>query len=377
MDFIITKEQKSMQKAAREFLKAKCQSQYVRDMENDESGYTQEFWRQIAELDWMAFIIPDKYGGLSYGLFDFILLLEEMGRTCMPGPYLNTMIGAHSIVLYGTEAQKNKHLPSVAKGNQVITMAILEPTSTVYNPYTVSAISKRTEEHYIVEGIKLFVPDAQSADIIICSVNAPDKSRETVLLLIDRKLPGVEIHPLKTISGDKQFEVVLKQVRIQKECVLGNGINGGRKLEKILQFAAVCKCAEMVGGASKVLEMCTAYSKDRKQFGKPIGSFQAVQHHCANMLIDLEGSRYITYKAAWMLDNNIPCEKEIAVAKAFVSEAFKRITSLGHQVQGGAAFMNEHDMQLFSRRSITTALSFGDATFHRKKIAKLIGLNMD
>jgi alkylation response protein AidB-like acyl-CoA dehydrogenase len=230
---------------------------------------------------------------------------------------------------------------------------------------------------YVINGTKLFVADAQAADYIICAARTSGSRADPTgitLFLVDAKTSGIELKPLRTIGGDKQFEIGFKDVRVRNENILGQLDQGGAHLKRILQVAAVGKCAEMVGGAARVLEMSSAYAKERQQFGKPIGSFQAVQHHCANMLIDLEGSRYITYKAAWMLDNRLACDKEVAIAKAWVSEAYKKTAALGHQVQGGAAFMAEHDMSLFSRRAAAAAVTYGDAGHYREVIAGLIGL---
>jgi len=192
--------------------------------------------------------------------------------------------------------------------------------------------------------------------------------------MVDARSPGIELSPLKTIGGDKQFEVIFKKVKVAKSNILGGLNQGSVLLKDILKYAAICKCAEMVGGAEKVLEMASAYAKERRQFKKQIGSFQAIQHHCANMLIDLEGSRYITYKAAWMLGNNIPCDREISIAKAWVSDSYRKIVALGHQVQGGSAFMEEHDMPLYSRRAAAAIVAFGDAGYHREQVACLVGL---
>lgn len=378
MDFIISKEQRIMQKSAREFLKAKCTSEYVREMEKNEKGYTPDFWRKMAELDWMALVIPEEYGGLGSEFFDLVLMMEEMGRACVPGPFFPTVVlGALSIMTYGTDTQKLRYLPQIASAKTVLTLALTEPETTQYDPCLISVTAVEHEDHYVINGTKLFVSDAHVADTIILAARTSGRINDQngiSLFMLDSKSSGIQLSSLKTIGGDKQFEVVFHEVKVPKDCVLGTLNEGGKQLERMLQYAAVCKCAEMVGGAEKVLEMATAYAKERKQFGKQIGSFQAIQHHCANMLIDLDGSKYITYKAAWMLGNDIACEKEIAIAKAWVSDAYKKITALGHQVQGGAAFMEEHDMQLFSRRAAAAAVAFGDATFHRSRVARSLGL---
>jgi alkylation response protein AidB-like acyl-CoA dehydrogenase len=378
MDFILTREQKSMQKAAREFLKAECTSDFVRAMEADDTGCTPEFWRKMTQLDWMALTVPEQYEGVGGSLIDLVLMLQEMGRACVPGPFFSTVVlGITTIVECGSDSQRRELLPKLADGQLVMTLALAEVGTTRWNPNLITLDAAADSDGFIINGTKLFVADAHVADYIICVARTTGASTDPAgitLFLVDPKTPGIELKPLKTIGGDKQFEIGFKDVRIQAESILGQLNQGGSHLKRILQVAAVCKCAEMVGGAESVLEMSSAYAKERQQFGKPIGSFQAVQHHCANMLIDLEGSRYITYKAAWMLDNHLACDKEVAIAKAWVSDAYKKTAAVGHQVQGGAAFMAEHDMALFSRRAAAAAVTFGDAGHYREVIAGLIGL---
>lgn len=374
MDFAITKEQKSMQKAAREFLKFECTGEFVREMEINEKGYTDEFWRKMGELDWMALIVPEEYDGVGGDLMDLVLMLEEMGRACVPGPFFSTVVlGGFSLSRFGNENQKKKMLPEIANATTVLALALTEPEMIKYDPFMISVSAVDDENNdFLINGTKLFVSDAHVADTIICvtrtSGQLSDKNGITVFL-VDAQTPGIEMYPLKTLGGDKQFEVIFNNVKVPASNILGKLNQGNVYLKKILNYAAICKCAEMVGGANKVLEMASTYAKERKQFGKQIGSFQAIQHHCAEMLINLEGSRYITYKAAWMLWNNFPCDREIAIAKAWVSDMYKKVAALGHQVQGGAAFIDEHDMPLYSRRATANSIAFGDAAYHKEKIA--------
>jgi alkylation response protein AidB-like acyl-CoA dehydrogenase len=378
MEFAITKEQKSMQKAAREFLKAECTSEFVREMETSEKGYTDKFWDKMGQLDWMALSIPEEYDGVGGDLIDLVLMLEEMGRSCVPGPFFSTVVlGGFSLAKFGTKQQKKEFLPKIADADTTMTLALTEPGMIKYDPYLISVKAVADKDDFVINGTKLFVSDAHVAQTIITIARTsgePDDKDGISVFLVDAQTPGIEIHPLETVGGDKQSEVIFNHVKVPSSNILGPLDQGHIYLKNILKYAAICKCAEMVGGADKVLEMASAYAKERKQFGKQIGSFQAIQHHCANMLIDLEGSRYITYKAAWMLWNNITCDREIAIAKAWVSDMYKKVTALGHQVQGGAAFMEEHDMPLYSRRAIATDIAFGDAAYHREEVARLIGL---
>ena len=378
MDFDSTEEQKILRKTARDFLESHCPSSFVLEMEEDEKGYTEELWRGMAELGWMALIIPEEYEGVGGEFLDLAVMLEEMGRACLPGPFFSTVVlGSQSIMEAGNESQRRELLPKIATGDMTLTLAIAEPDTTKYDPYLIKTNALPHNNDFVIEGTKLFVPDAHVADWIICAARTAGEqnSKEGItLFVLDRKSPGIECTPLKTIAGDKQSEVLFQKVHAPEKDILGGLNNGGNHLENILQKAAIGKCAEMVGGAQKVLEMASRYAKEREQFGKPIGSFQAVQHHCANMLIDVEGSRFITYKAAWMLSKGIACTKEVAVAKAWVGEACRRVSALGHQVQGGTAYIIEHDMPLFSRRAKAAEVSFGDASFYRSIMAQEIGL---
>jgi alkylation response protein AidB-like acyl-CoA dehydrogenase len=378
MDFNFTEEQKILQKTARDFLQSECPSSFVLEMENDEKGYTTELWHKMAELGWMALIIPEEYDGVGGNFLDLNVMLEEMGRACLPGPFFSTItLGCLSIMESGDESQLHNFLPRIATGDIVLTLALTEPEMTKYDPFLIRVNAMAQDDSYVIRGSKLFVPDAHVANYFVCAARTSGGARSKdgiTLFLLDAKNSGIHITPLKTLAGDKQFEVTFDGVKVTKENILGQLNEGGVYLEKILQKAAVCKCAEMVGGAQKVLDMATEYAKEREQFGRPIGSFQAVQHHCANMLIDIEGSRYITYKAAWMLSENIPCTKIVAAAKAWVGEAYKRVVGLGHQVMGATAYIIEHDMPLYSRRAKIAEVAFGDANFHRNVVAQEIGV---
>ncbi|MCP4694873.1 MAG: acyl-CoA/acyl-ACP dehydrogenase [Desulfobacterales bacterium] len=378
MDFIITKEQEQIRKAAREFLKAECAGEFVRELEKSETGFSDRLWRKMAELDWMALIIPEKYNGVGGNMIDLILILEEMGRAHAPGPFFTTVVfGGMGIAEFGSESQKKSFLPEIADARVKMTLALSEPESARWDPFMISVKADKEGSGHVINGMKLFVPDAHIADHAICATrtSGSGNDREGItLFLVDLKSPGVSMTPLKTIAGDKQFEVVFDNVNVHAGDILGEVDRGGDCLHFMLNCAAVCKSAEMVGGGQKVLEMASDYAKARTQFGKRIGSFQAIQHHCANMLIALEGSRFMTYKAAWMLENGAPCDKEIAVAKAWTSDAYREIVALGHQVQGGAAFMEEHDMPLFSRRSAAAAVAYGDSSYYREIVAREMGL---
>jgi alkylation response protein AidB-like acyl-CoA dehydrogenase len=277
----------------------------------------------------------------------------------------------------GSDAQKENILPAVAQGKKILTLAWTEKSGT----YSFQGIETKAEprgDHYVLSGTKLFVPDAHVADILICVARAggAQEKREggLSLFLVDRKSPGLTIQRLPSLAGDKQYELIFDQVRIPKTSLLGEPSRGRVILEKLLLLAAVAKCTEMCGGAQKVIELAVAHVKERVQFDRPVGSFQAVQHHCANILTYLETSKFMTFQAAWRISEGLPYEKEAFMCKAWVSDSYRRLVALAHQVMGGMGFMEEHDLHLYFRQAKGGELAFGDGDFHREKVAQVMGL---
>ena len=378
MDFHFSEEQKMLRESARDFLQTECPKTFVREMEKDPKGYAPGLWRKMADLGWMGIVFPEAYGGIGGDFLDLLVLLEEMGRACLPGPFFSTVVlGGVPILEAGSASQKEEFLSRIASGRMIMTLAHTEPVTTQFDPHLIGVKARAEENRYSINGTKLFVPDAHVADYMICVVRTDGKndSRKGItLFLVDAQSPGIKREVLKTVARDKQCEVTFQKVKVPPGSILGRLHEGAPILEKLLQKAAIAKCAEMMGGAQFVLDMCVSYAKEREQFGKLIGTFQAVQHHCANMVLNIEGGRYITYKAAWMLSKGIPCTKFVAVAKAWVSDAYKRVAGLGHQIMAGTGYMEEHDMPLYSRRAKAAELAFGDASYWKGWVAKEIGL---
>lgn len=378
MDFHFTEEQKMLRESARDFLQTECPKTFVREMEKDRKGYSPKVWSKMADLGWMGIMFPEQYGGAGGDFLDLLVLLEEMGRACLPAPFFSTVVlGGIPILEAGAEPQKKEFLTKIASGNLILTLAHIEPATRKFDPYLIEVQALAGPNDYSIDGIKLFVPDAHVANYMICVARTKGKINSpagVTLFLVDAQSPGIKCEPLKTVARDKQCEVIFQRVKVPRENILGSLHEGGGVLEKVLEKAAIAKCAEMIGGAQFVLDFCVSYAKEREQFGKLIGTFQAVQHHCANMVIYADSARYITYKAAWMLSKGIACAKQVAAAKAWVSEAYKRVAGLGHQIMGGTGYMEEHDMPLYSRRAKAAEFAFGQAEYWKKIVAREIGL---
>jgi alkylation response protein AidB-like acyl-CoA dehydrogenase len=280
-----------------------------------------------------------------------------------------------TILAAGSDDQKQTYLPAISRG-EIVTFALTEADGN-YEAASIKAKAAHGKEGYVISGTKLFVPYAHVADRLLCLARTAAGSKPEdglSLFLVDGGSPGVRSAVLSTIAGDKQCEVVLDKVKVPRENVVGERGEGWRTVQQTLRWAAMAKCAEMVGAAQQVLEMSVAYAKERVQFDRPIGTFQAVQHHCANMLLDVDGMRYLTYEAAWLLSNGLPAVKEVAMAKTWASEAIGRVVRLGHQIHGGVGYTIDHDLQLYYRRGKAAQALFGDASYHRELIAGQLGL---
>ena len=374
MDLGLDEAQQMLKNSARTFLEAECPATYVRAMEEDDRGYTPELWQKISEQGWLGLIIPEQYGGVGLSFLDLSILLEEMGRSLLPEPFFSTVVMAGMTILdAGSEAQKREFLPQIAEGQLIMTLALTEPSAR-WDPTGVQTAAEAQGDGYVINGTKLFVPNAHVSDYLIVVARTGQAERDVSLFVVPRDADGISQTLLKTIASDRQSEVVFDNVTVASSALLGELNAGWETIEKVLQWGAIGKCAEMVGGSQEVLDMTVEYAKQRVQFGRPIGSFQAVQHHCANMATDVEGTRYITYQAAWLLSEGLPAEKEVAITKAWVSEAYRRVCALGHQCHGAIGFTKEHNMQLYSRRAKAAELAFGDADFHLEAVAQAIGL---
>ncbi|MCX5998693.1 MAG: acyl-CoA/acyl-ACP dehydrogenase [Chloroflexi bacterium] len=375
MDLGLTEPQEMLRKMARDFLATQCPRSLVREMEKDERGYPEKLWQDMAELGWMGLPFPEEYGGGGGNFLDLAVLLEEMGRACLPGPFFSTVVlGGLAILDAGSEEQKRQFLPQIVAGKLVMTLAQTEP-SALYDAAGVTVTAVREKDQYVINGTKLFVPDAHVADWIICvarSREEKDRQKGITNFVVKRGSPGLKCELLSSLAKDKQCEVVFNAVRVAAKDVLGKADQGWDVVQRNLRSAAVAKSIEMVGGAQQVLEMTVSYAKERVQFDRPIGSFQAIQHHCANMAIAVDGARYLAYQAAWKLAEGLPCDMEVAAAKAWTSDAYRLVAALGHQVHGAIGFTLDHDMQLYSRRAKAAEVAFGDGDFHREALARIV-----
>jgi len=376
MNLTLSEEQEMIKKMARDFLTNKLPKKLVKEIEASETGYSAELWREMSELGWMGLALPEKYGGGGMGFLDLAVLLEEIGRACLPGPFFSTVaLGALPLMDAGTEEQKQEYLPKIASGKAIFTLALTEADGQ-YQASSIKVKATPDKGNYTINGTKLFVPDAHIAGYLLCVARTSEKGKPEdgiTIFIIDAKSPGISYTVLKTIARDKLCEVVFNNVRVPAGNILGEVNRGWALVDKTIKRAAAAKCCEIAGNVQQVLEMTVSYAKDRKQFDRPIGSFQVIQHYCTNMATDVDGIRFSAYQAAWKLSEGLPCDNEVAVAKAWLSEACDRIFALAHEIHGAIGVTMDHDLQYYTRRAKAADAVFGDADFYREIVAQGMG----
>jgi len=378
MNFGFNEEQELLRSTARKFFENECSSTVVRGLMEGREGMTPELWKKIAEQGWIGLIYPEEHGGMGLGFVDLVVLLEEMGRAVMPGPFFSTvLLGGLAILEAGSAAQKKEWLPRLATGEARATLAWMEPSAAL-GPQGIALQATPSGKGYRLSGTKLFVPDAHTADAVVVAARTGGTGESGVsLFLLPTRTPGLEVKLLPTMDQTRKLcEVTLSDVAaLSADALLGEAGAGWKPLGRVLDRATVALCAEMCGGAQKVLDMTVEYAKIRQAFGRPIGSYQGVKHRAADMLVDVENSKSITYYAAWAMDEGaVEGPLAVSMAKAYVSDAYRRVSAAGIQLHGGIGFTWEHDLHLYFKRAQGSDFTFGDATYHRERVAQLVNL---
>jgi alkylation response protein AidB-like acyl-CoA dehydrogenase len=379
MNFGFSEEQELLRATARKFLENECTSTIVRQRMEEPAGVTPEFWTKLAEQGWLGLVYPEEYGGSGLGFVDLTVLMEEMGRAVMPGPFFSTVVlGGLTILEAGSVEQKKAWLPKIAAGQAKVALAWTEPSGR-WDAAGVTTTAKLVGTDWVLSGTKLFVVDAHLADLVVVVARTAEgrqPEQGVSLFLVPRHTAGLESRLLPTMDQTRKLcEVALRDVRVPAAALLGPKDHGWLPLSRVIERATVALCAEMCGGAQKVLDMTVDYAKIRVAFGRPIGSYQGVKHRAADMLVEVENAKSLTYYAAWAVDGNVP-EAGLAasMAKAYCSDAYRRVAGAGIQLHGGIGFTWEHDMHLYFKRAKSSEFTFGDATYHRERVAQLINL---
>jgi alkylation response protein AidB-like acyl-CoA dehydrogenase len=368
MDFDLSKPQQLLQQSARDFFSRECPAEKVRELMETDTAFDAKLWEGIADQGWTGLIVPEEFGGLGLGAVELAAIAEEMGRACLPSPFLSTVWAAALIARTGSAGQKAQYLEAISAGTLKATVALLEPSAD-WNPEAAQLRAERDGSNFRLTGRKDYVTDADVAGVILVVARSGD---DLVLLPVSRNAEGVTVTLTPGIDATRKlYSIDFANVVIPEGDALETGYRVKEALEAATGVATVALCAEMTGGMQWTLDNTVEYAKTRLQFDKPIGIYQAVQHKCAEMVLFTESARSSVYYAAWALSENDPSAKlAVSMAKAYCSDSARETGNRGIQLHGGIGFTWEHNLHLYYKRAKSSEIMFGDATYHRELIAK-------
>jgi alkylation response protein AidB-like acyl-CoA dehydrogenase len=375
MDLDLSEEQQMLRTFARDFLERECPEAYVREMEEDEKGYSPQFWSRIASQGWPGLLVPEQLGGAGMSFQDLVVLAEEFGRFLVPGPFLSDCVAAIALLEGASAEQQALHLRALASGDQIWTLAMTEQSAS-FDAAGIELSARKDGGDYVLNGTKLFVRDSHVADWMVVVARTGATGEEGIsLFAVDARAPGIGHELIPSMSSDRYTEVQFKDVRVAAAQLLGPEGKAWPIVQRVQQKAAVLECAYLVGLAQMAFDITIDYQKERVQFGKPIAAFQANQHKAADMRTDVDGCRYLTYSAAWAITEGAPdAAEQVHIAKAWCSDASERVVWHAQQMHGGIGFTKDYRIQLYFRRQKAAELAWGDGDYHREKLCQLLGI---
>lgn len=371
MNFAFTEEQDELRKTVRQFLDAKSAEAAVREQMETENGFDPAVWSQMGEqLGLQGLIVPEEFGGSGYSYVELGIVLEEMGRSLLCAPFFSTVVlAANTLIHSGDAAAQAAHLPGIADGSTIATLAFTEPSGK-WDESGITMEATASGDGFTLTGTKMFVIDGHTANLVLVAART---GKGVSLFAVEGDAAGLTRTALSTMDQTR------KQAKLEfagtPATLVGTEGEGWTVLSRVLDLAAVGLAAEQVGGAQKVLDMAVDYAKVRVQFGRPIGSFQAIKHKCADMLLEVESAKSAAYYGMWCaaeLNDELP--SVASLAKAYCSEAYFHATAENIQIHGGIGFTWEHPAHLYFKRAKSSELLFGDPTYHRELLAQRIGI---
>ena len=374
MDLDFSDEQAMLREMVRGVCSTASSLEQVRALEDDPIGYSPEFWQQLADLDLTGLMIPEEYGGSGMTALEGAVVYEELGRALAPSPhFVSAVLSAGLLLRAGSDDQKQALLPQIAKGTAIATTAWLEPQNG-FGPKGVQATATAEGDGFVLSGTKWHVPFAAAATQLVVLARTGAGLTDVDLFLVDPKADGVTLTQMFSIASDCQYQVELDGVRVTEADRIGAAGTGWATWDAVLTEGLVLLAAQAIGGASYALEITVQYAKDREQFDKPLGAFQAISHYLSDAATAVNGGRILTYEAAWSLANGRPVEgKDVSVlgpmAKLFACQTYRNTTAMGEQVFGGVGFTLEYDIQLYFRRAKALQIAWLDDPALREKVA--------
>ena len=371
MNFAFSEDQDTLRETVRKFLESKSSEEAVREQMETDNGFDANVWSQMAnEMGLQGLAIPEEYGGQGFSFVELGVVLEEMGRALLCAPYFSSaVLAAYTLLHSGDENAKKAYLPGIASGETIATLATTEPSGK-WDQSGITAEAKGSGSDFTISGTKMFVLDGHTANLIIVAAKS---GKGVSLFAVEGNASGLTRTALSTMDQTrKQAKLEFNNTPAK---LIGTEGKGWDVLSSVFDIAAVALAAEQVGGAQKVLEMAVQYAKDRVQFGRPIGSFQAIKHKCADMLLEVESAKSAAYYGMWCVaEMNEELPSVASLAKAYCSEAYFHATAENIQIHGGIGFTWEHPAHLYFKRAKSSELLFGDPTYHRELLAQRIGI---
>ena len=373
MDLSLTPEQEMLKNTARRFLEQQCPFKHVKETMDSEDGFDRDLWKQVVDLGWTAMLIPEEYGGIGSTYTDVGILLEELGRGLPQIPFFSTaVLGALTILEGGSDAQKQAILPAIAEGGILLAFAYTEP-SYRWDAGGIELQATASGSNYTLNGTKLFVPDAQVADQVICVARTSKGARPEdglTLFLVDRE--SIEVRRLPGFLGEPVTELTFNNVSVPAANVIGTVDGAWNVLDPVMDKATILLCAYMVGGTSKATQIGLDYSNERVQFGRPIGAFTRVQDHVINCINAQDAARWTAYEGLSDLDAGKPVAIAASVAKAAASDGYTWACDSSHEIHGGMGISREYPLHLYTMTSRTLYAYLGDTSYHKQRLSRLL-----
>ncbi len=372
MDLDLSQEQEMLREMVRGVCAEFAPVDVVRALEDDATGYPPDLWKQLAELGLCGILIPEEQGGSGQAMLEAAIAAEQIGAALAPSPwFVSAVLSARALLQAGSAAQQAEWLPRIASGEAILTPAWLEPRNG-YGPRGVELRATPDGNGFRLSGTKLHVHFASAATRLLVLARSGDGESDIDLFLVDPQAPGVKLTQLYSLASDTQYRVDFEQVQVAAAARIGAPGSGWATWDEVMLDGAILAAAQAIGGAARALDMTVDYAKERKQFDKPLGAFQAIAHYLADAATTVEGGQTLVYEAAWARANGKPVERLAPMAKLFACQTYRDVTAMCQQVWGGVGFTLEYDIQLYFRRAKQLQLSWWDSPTLEERIAQTV-----
>lgn len=377
MDISLDQDQLMLHDTAVSFAASVMTPARIRELEETNQGFDASVWKQIAEMGWAGALFPEQYGGAEASAVEMALVVEALGQGAIPSPLFSTVIEAGMLLLEaGSELQRKTWLPRISAGSAILTTAIMEASGGL-KPDEIRTQITPSGNGFTISGTKLFVRDAATAEAIIVVGRTGDDDADLMLLMVPRGAPGLRLQKMHAAGGESLWEAKFDNVAADADAIVGERGGAWRHIARLQMRGAAFKSAELVGIGQASLDLTVTYAKTREQFGGPIGRFQGVHHHCAEVYRDIQVSRLLAWQAAAALGNGLAGGREVSMAKAKCSEVMPAATRIAHQIHGAVAYYRDYPLELYYHRAIAAQAAYGDAGHHRRALSDLLIKDID